>query len=180
MSKVDDDGIIKAGTEIVPGDLLVGRIKLKEKPSKAKQIFTFLYDEEDKVEDVDASQYVEGYLRGKVIRVEQMPASDADEIIRVTVVAKKPLQVGDKLAGRHGNKGEVTLILEDDEALIAEDGKPLEVILSPLGFRREKILGKYWKRMLGLLPKRFVSLIKYLTSIKTKEKGFRKIKGDWI
>lgn len=154
LSKVDDDGIIKAGTEIVPGDLLVGRIKLKEKPSKAKQIFTFLYDEEDKVEDVDASQYVEGYLRGKVIRVEQMPASDADEIIRVTVVAKKPLQVGDKLAGRHGNKGEVTLILEDDEALIAEDGKPLEVILSPLGVPSRKNLGQILETNAGLIAEK--------------------------
>lgn len=156
LDKLDDDGIIKVGSEISPGDIIVARLKAIDlnQMSQSSSLIAKLtgIDKEYR----DASDYIPstGYTKGKVIRVEQRPSSKGKQDIRVLIAQVSSLKPGDKLAGRHGNKGTVTKIVPDSDMPKTEDGKPLELIFSPLAIPSRKNPGQLLEVNAGLLAEK--------------------------
>lgn len=147
LSKLDENGIIKKGEEIHAGDILVGAVKEKEKDDLSegqKDIRRML---RNKLVNLPGDNYKNisreavGYQKGKVISVN---VNHTETGIKVTIklLAFKPMELGDKLSGRHGNKGTITKIMPDSEMPHTKDGKPLELLFSPLAVPSRKNVGQ--------------------------------------
>ena len=152
---LDKDGIIKEGTQIKAGTPLVAYlVPLQSEPSL-----------EDLIKSADKnSKFVEridrmndsSFVDGKVVRVNiiDKPDAKAKQKVIITISGAQPLKTGDKLSGRHGNKGTVTKILPDNQMPIAADGTVPEVLLSPLGVPSRKNVGQLFEAEAGLIAKR--------------------------
>ena len=154
FTKLDKDGIIKVGEQVKPGDILVSRLRDTGRNSggdedaiMAKKKGSTRYKHDPWT--IPATSYIEG----KVVRV-TTSGSGSNQKITVTLSNSKPLKFGDKIAGRHGNKGTVTKVLPDDEMPIGEDGKPLDLIFSPLAVPSRKNLGQLYETHAGLLAEK--------------------------
>lgn len=160
MAKLDKDGIIMVGKEVGPRDILVGRLKPAEKDvGSSRQIFAELIGKSDKFYDASSIIPQTSYTRGKVIGVQILPGSEAvgggaREVVQITIVTRKPLKLGDKLVGRHGNKGTITKIIPDNLMPRSADNLPLEVIYSPLAVPSRKNLGQLLEANAGLIAEK--------------------------
>jgi DNA-directed RNA polymerase subunit beta len=158
LDKLDNDGVIKEGEEVNTGTILVGIVEevpeLEDSPERkfTQQVLGVELQKQYK----NKSEVIEGYLKGKVIRVKKIPQGSGDlkYIINVTIHMSSPLKEGDKLAGRHGNKGIITKIERDEDMPMAEDGKPVELIYSPLGVPSRKNLGQLYEVNAGLIAEK--------------------------
>lgn len=157
LRDLDERGIIRLGAEVGPGDILVGKITPKGETelSAEEKLLRAIFGEKAR-EVKDTSLRVPHGEYGKVIDVKAFP-QDIDEeqppgvnqMVRVCVAQKRKVSAGDKLAGRHGNKGVISTILPVEDMPFLPDGRPLEVILNPIGIPSRMNLGQVLETHLG-------------------------------
>ena len=141
LADLDERGIIRIGAEVVPGDILVGKVTPKGETelTPEERLLRAIFGEKAR-EVRDTSLKVPHGETGKVIGVRVFSREDGDELppgvnelVRVYVAQKRKIQDGDKLAGRHGNKGVISKILPVEDMPFLEDGTPVDIVLNPLG-----------------------------------------------
>jgi len=157
LKDLDEEGIVRIGAEAGPNDILVGKISPKgEKALTAEErLLKAIFGE--KAKDVkDTSLRMEHGKYGRVIDVKVFSREQGDRLepgvlkrIRVEVAQLRRVRVGDKLAGRHGNKGIVSMILPEEEMPYMEDGRPVDIVLNPLGVVSRMNIGQILETHLG-------------------------------
>jgi DNA-directed RNA polymerase subunit beta len=158
LKNLAEDGIIRVGAEVRPGDILVGKItpKGESQLTPEERLLRSLFGE--KARDVkDTSKRMEGGKRGRVISVQVFSREKGDKLesgvlkqINIQVAQLRNVSVGDKLAGRHGNKGVISRILPVEDMPYMADGTPIDIILTPLGVPSRMNLGQILEMHLGL------------------------------
>jgi DNA-directed RNA polymerase subunit beta len=158
LKDLDEDGIVRVGAEVSSGDILVGKITPKGETelSAEEKLLRAIFGE--KAKDVrDSSLYLEHGEHGKVVDIRIFSREQGDKLsagviksIQISVANLRKVQVGDKLAGRHGNKGVVSIIVPVEDMPHMEDGTPVDIILSPLGVVSRMNLGQLLETHLGL------------------------------
>jgi DNA-directed RNA polymerase subunit beta len=158
LKNLDETGIIRIGAEVTSGDILVGKITPKGETelSAEEKLLRAIFGE--KARDVrDSSLYLEQGTHGKVVDIKIFSRDAGDKLppgviqsIQVAVADLRKIQVGDKVAGRHGNKGVVSRIVPVQDMPFLGDGTPADVILSPLGVVSRMNLGQILETHLGL------------------------------
>jgi DNA-directed RNA polymerase subunit beta len=158
LKNLAEDGIIRVGAEVRPGDILVGKItpKGESQLTPEERLLRSLFGE--KARDVkDTSKRMEGGKKGRVISVQVFSREKGDKLdsgilkqIHIQVAQLRNVSVGDKLAGRHGNKGVISKILPVEDMPYMADGTPIDVILTPLGIPSRMNLGQILEMHLGL------------------------------
>jgi DNA-directed RNA polymerase subunit beta len=158
LKDLDENGIIRIGAEVRPGDILVGKITPKGETqlTPEERLLRSLFG--DKARDVkDTSLRMEHGKRGRIVGVRVFSRDRGDslesgiiESIYIEVAQIRSVTVGDKLAGRHGNKGVISKILPVEEMPYTEDGEPVDMILTPLGVPSRMNLGQIFELHLGL------------------------------
>ena len=158
LKNLAEDGIIRVGAEVRSGDILVGKItpKGESQLTPEERLLRSLFGE--KARDVkDTSKRMEGGKRGRVISVQIFTREKGDKLdsgilkqIHIQVAQLRNVSVGDKLAGRHGNKGVISRILPVEDMPYMADGTPVDVILTPLGVPSRMNLGQILEMHLGL------------------------------
>ena len=159
---LDENGIIRIGTEVKEGDILVGKVTPKgmaELTSEEKLLHAIFGEKTREVRDT--SLRVPHGGEGIVHDVKIFTRKDSDELaagviklIRVYIVQKRKIQVGDKMSGRHGNKGVISLILPEEDMPYLPDGTPVDVMLNPLGIPSRMNLGQVLELHLGMAGKK--------------------------
>ncbi|MBX4195560.1 DNA-directed RNA polymerase subunit beta [Candidatus Parcubacteria bacterium] len=158
LKNLAEDGIIRVGAEVRPGDILVGKItpKGESQLTPEERLLRSLFGE--KARDVkDTSKRMEGGKRGRIISVQVFSRERGDKLesgilkqIHIQVAQLRNVSVGDKLAGRHGNKGVISKILPVEDMPYMADGTPIDIILTPLGVPSRMNLGQILEMHLGL------------------------------
>ncbi len=159
LRDLDEDGVVRIGAEVKAGDILVGRTSFKgeTEPTPEERLLRSIFGE--KARDVkDTSLRVPPGEGGIVVRTLRLRRGDPGvelkpgvrEVVRVYVAQKRKLQVGDKLANRHGNKGVVAKILPPEDMPHLPDGTPVDIVLNPLGVPSRMNLGQILETHLGL------------------------------
>ena len=161
LADLDERGIIRVGAEVTTGDILVGKVTPKGETelTPEERLLRAIFGEKAR-EVRDTSMKVPHGESGTVIGVREFNREDGDELppgvnqlVRVYVAQKRKISVGDKLAGRHGNKGVIAKILPIEDMPFIEDGTPVDVILNPLGVPRRMNIGQILELHLGWLAK---------------------------
>lgn len=157
LKNLDEDGVINIGAEVSSGDILVGKITPKGETelSAEEKLLRAIFGE--KAKDVrDTSMYLEHGEHGKVIDVKIFSREKGDKLpsgviksIQVTIANLRKVQVGDKMAGRHGNKGVISRIVPEEDMPFLPDGRPIDIILNPLGIVSRMNLGQLLETHLG-------------------------------
>ena len=158
LRNLDENGIIRVGAEVRPGDILVGKVTPKGEAqlTPEERLLRSIFGE--KAKDVkDSSLRLEAGKRGRVIGVKIFSRENGDQLesgvikrIHITIAQVRNVSVGDKLAGRHGNKGVISRILPEEDMPYTEDGRPVDVILTPLGVPSRMNLGQILELHLGM------------------------------
>jgi len=161
LRNLDEEGIVRIGAEVRPGDILVGKITPKGETqlTPEERLLRSIFG--DKARDVkDTSKRMESGKRGRVVGIKVFSRENGDKLesgiikrIHIEISELRPISVGDKLAGRHGNKGVIARILPEEEMPYAADGTPVDVILTPLGVPSRMNLGQILETHLGLAAK---------------------------
>jgi len=158
---LDDNGIIRIGTEVKDDDILVGKVTPKgmaELTSEEKLLHAIFGEKTREVRDT--SLRVPHGGGGIVHDVKIFTKEDSDElpagvskIVRVYIAQKRKISVGDKMAGRHGNKGVISLVLPSEDMPYLSDGTPVDILLNPLGVPSRMNLGQILEMHLGMAAK---------------------------
>ncbi len=157
LRNLDDTGVVYVGAEVGPDDVLVGKITPKGETelSGEDRLLRAIFGR-DAREVKDTSKHVPAGEYGRVIDVRRFSADEGDdlqagvtEMIRVSVASKRKLMVGDKMAGRHGNKGVISMILPQEDMPYLADGTPVDIILNPLGVASRMNVGQTLETHLG-------------------------------
>ena len=158
LKNLDEEGIIRIGAEVRPGDILVGKITPKGETelTPEERLLRSIFGE--KVRDVkDSSLRLDHGKRGRIIGVKVFSRERGDNLesgiikrIHIEVAQIRNISVGDKLAGRHGNKGVISTILPVEEMPFDKDGTPIDILLTPLGVPSRMNLGQILEMYLGL------------------------------
>ena len=157
LAHLDAEGIVRIGAEVRPGDILVGKITPKGETelTAEEKLLRAIFGEKAR-EVKDTSLRVSHGVRGVVVDVRVFNRDEEDELpagmqklVRVTIAERRKLQVGDKMAGRHGNKGVISTILPVEDMPHLEDGTPIDVVLSPIGVPSRMNLGQILETQLG-------------------------------
>ena len=161
LRHLGEDGIVTVGSEVKNGDILVGKItpKGEQELSSEERLLRAIFGE--KAKDVrDTSVRMNGSSTGKVVDVRVYTREQGHELkagvlmqIKIFVAEMRKIGVGDKLAGRHGNKGVVSRILPVEDMPFMEDGTPIDIILSPMGVPSRMNLGQLFEIHLGMAAK---------------------------
>ena len=159
---LDADGIVRIGTEVKEGDILVGKVTPKgvqELTSEEKLLHAIFGEKTREVRDT--SLRVEHGAGGVVHDVKVYTKENSDElpagvskVIRVYIIQKRKIQIGDKMSGRHGNKGVISLVLPEEDMPYLPDGRPVDVMLNPLGVPSRMNIGQILELHLGMAGKR--------------------------
>jgi DNA-directed RNA polymerase subunit beta len=158
LRHLDDDGIVRIGAEVHPGDILVGKItpKGEQELSSEERLLRAIFGEKAK-EVRDTSQRMSNGKHGKVVGVKVFSRENGHDLkagvlmqIQVFVAQMRKISVGDKLGGRHGNKGVIARILPVEDMPFTEDGTPIEIILNPLGVPSRMNIGQLFETHLGM------------------------------
>jgi DNA-directed RNA polymerase subunit beta len=157
LSQLDEDGIIRIGAEVREGDILVGKITPKGETelTAEEKLLRAIFGEKAR-EVKDTSLRVPHGERGKVIDVkvfsrddhESLPAG-VNKLVRVSIAQRRKLSEGDKMAGRHGNKGVISRILPREDMPYLPDGTPIDIILNPIGVPSRMNIGQVLETHLG-------------------------------
>ena len=155
---LDADGIVRIGTEVREGDILVGKVTPKgvqELTSEEKLLHAIFGEKTREVRDT--SLRVEHGADGIVHNIKIYTKENSDElpagvskIIRVYIIQKRKIQVGDKMSGRHGNKGVISLILPEEDMPFLPDGRPVDIMLNPMGVPSRMNIGQILELHLGM------------------------------
>ena len=161
LADLDERGIIRIGADVVPGDILVGKVTPKGETelTPEERLLRAIFGEKAR-EVRDTSLKVPHGESGKVIGVKVFDRDEGDELppgvnqlVRVYVAQKRKITDGDKLAGRHGNKGVISKILPVEDMPFLEDGTPVDVVLNPLGVPGRMNVGQVLETHLGWVAK---------------------------
>ncbi len=158
LKNLDEEGVVMIGAEVKSGDILVGKITPKGETelSAEEKLLRAIFGE--KAKDVkDSSLYLEHGEHGKVVNIRIFSRESGDKLpsgvsksIQVSVAQLRKIQVGDKMAGRHGNKGVISRIVAIEDMPYMADGTPVDIILNPLGVASRMNLGQILETHLGL------------------------------
>jgi DNA-directed RNA polymerase subunit beta len=157
VRNLDEDGIIRIGAEVGPNDILVGKItpKGEKELTPEERLLRAIFGEKSR--DVkDTSLRMPHGERGKVVDVKVFTREDnsdlsagVDKMVRVSVAQLRKITAGDKMAGRHGNKGVVSRVVANEDMPFLSDGTPVDVILNPLGVHGRMNIGQVFETHLG-------------------------------
>ena len=158
LENLDEEGIVRIGAKVKANDILVGKTTPKADTDATPEMKLLHSLFGDKAKDVkDTCRRVPAGVSGTVIDVQRLKKSEGDElspgveeIVKVIIATKRKLRAGDKLAGRHGNKGVVSRILPEEDMPYLADGTPLDICLNPLGVPSRMNLGQLMEASLGL------------------------------
>ncbi len=157
LAHLDEDGIIRIGAEVFPGDVLVGKVTPKGETelTAEERLLRAIFGEKAR-EVRDTSLKVPHGENGRVISVHKFSRDNGDdlspgvnELVRVYIAQKRKINEGDKLAGRHGNKGVISKILPIEDMPFLSDGTPVDIILNPLGVPSRMNIGQLLETHLG-------------------------------
>jgi DNA-directed RNA polymerase subunit beta len=158
LRNLDEDGIVRIGAEVRSGDILVGKVTPKGETqlTPEERLLHAIFGE--KAKDVkDTSLRMEGGKRGRIIGVKIFSRETGDQLesgvikrVHIEVAQLRTVSVGDKLAGRHGNKGVISRILPEEDMPFDAEGNPVDIILTPLGVPSRMNLGQILELHLGL------------------------------
>jgi DNA-directed RNA polymerase subunit beta len=159
LKDLDEAGIVYVGAEVAPGDILVGKITPKGETelTAEERLLRAIFGEKAR-EVKDSSLRLPHGERGKVIEIREIQRGDDDDsalmpgvnrLVRVSVAQKRKISVGDKMAGRHGNKGVIAKILPQEDMPFLPDGTPVDIILNPLGVPSRMNIGQILETHLG-------------------------------
>ncbi|MED7927693.1 DNA-directed RNA polymerase subunit beta [Nonomuraea sp. LP-02] len=185
LADLDERGIIRIGAEVVPGDILVGKVTPKGETelTPEERLLRAIFGEKAR-EVRDTSLKVPHGESGKVIGVRVFSREEGDELppgvnelVRVYVAQKRKITDGDKLAGRHGNKGVISKILPVEDMPFLEDGTPVDIILNPLGVPGRMNVGQVLETHLGWIAARGwdISGIEEAWAERLRDKGFGQV-----
>ena len=161
LKDLDENGIIRIGAEVVPGDILVGKITPKGETelTAEEKLLRAIFGEKAR-EVRDTSLRVPHGEAGTVVDVKIFTRETSDElaagvnkVVRIYIAQKRKIAVGDKLSGRHGNKGVISRILPREDMPYLPDGTPLQIVLNPLGLPSRMNVGQLLEVHLGLVAK---------------------------
>ena len=161
LADLDERGIIRVGADVVPGDILVGKVTPKGETelTPEERLLRAIFGEKAR-EVRDTSLKVPHGESGKIIGVSIQDSEDGfelpagvNQVVRVYVAQKRKIQDGDKLAGRHGNKGVISKILPVEDMPFLEDGTPVDIVLNPLGVPGRMNVGQVLETHLGWVAK---------------------------
>jgi DNA-directed RNA polymerase subunit beta len=157
LSNLDEVGIVRIGAEMKPNDILVGKItpKGETEPSAEEKLLRAIFGEKTR-EVKDSSLRMPSGESGRVIRTalfsrdnhDELPAG-VNKLIQVWVAQKRKVAVGDKMSGRHGNKGVVSIVLPEEDMPYLPDGTPVDIVLNPLGVPSRMNIGQVLEAHLG-------------------------------
>jgi DNA-directed RNA polymerase subunit beta len=157
LKDLDEEGIVYIGAEVRPGDILVGKITPKGETelTAEERLLRAIFGEKAR-EVKDSSLRLPHGERGKVVDIRQFSRENNDDLqpgvnrlVRVSVAQKRKISVGDKMAGRHGNKGVIAKILPAEDMPFLPDGTPVDIILNPLGVPSRMNIGQILETHLG-------------------------------
>lgn len=158
LKNLDEEGIVRIGAEVRAGDILVGKVTPKGETqlTPEERLLRSIFGE--KAKDVkDTSLRMEAGKRGRIVGVRVFSRDNGDQLesgiikrIHIEVAQLRNISVGDKLAGRHGNKGVISRVLPEEDMPFTKDGKPIDIILTPLGVPSRMNLGQILEMHLGL------------------------------
>ena len=178
LRHLDEQGIVQVGSEVKAGDVLVGKItpKGEQELSSEERLLRAIFGE--KAKDVrDTSKRMNNAGGGKVVRVKVFSKESGHELkagvlmeIRIYIAQLRKISVGDKLAGRHGNKGVVAKILPVEDMPFMEDGTPVDLVLNPLGVPSRMNIGQLFETHLGIAARNL--------GIKVATPSFNGVKDD--
>ncbi|MCA9332478.1 DNA-directed RNA polymerase subunit beta [Candidatus Saccharibacteria bacterium] len=158
LRHLDEEGIVRIGAEVHPGDILIGKItpKGEQELSSEERLLRAIFGEKAK-EVRDTSQRMPNGKHGKVVGVKVFSKANGHELkagvimqIQVFVAQMRKISVGDKLGGRHGNKGVIARVLPVEDMPFTEDGTPVDIILNPLGVPSRMNIGQLFETHLGM------------------------------
>ena len=159
LNNLDAEGIIRIGAKVRSGDILVGKVTPKSETETTPEfkLLNSIFGEKAK-EVRDSSLRVPHGIEGVIIDVQRMKRTEGDdlnpgvdEVVKVLIANKRKLREGDKMAGRHGNKGVVARILPEEDMPYLADGTPLDVFLNPLGVPSRMNIGQIMESELGIV-----------------------------
>ena len=158
LEHLDGEGIVRIGATVKSGSILVGKVTPKSETETTPEfkLLNSIFGEKAK-EVRDTSLKLPHGVGGTVIDVQRLKRSEGDdlnpgvdEVVKVLIATKRKLKEGDKMAGRHGNKGVVARVLPEEDMPYTADGKPLDVCLNPLGVPSRMNIGQIMETMLGM------------------------------
>jgi DNA-directed RNA polymerase subunit beta len=157
LDNLDSEGIIRVGAKVKAGDILVGKVTPKSETETTPEFKLLNSIFGEKAKDVrDSSLRVPHGIEGTIIDVQRLKRSANDdlspgveEVVKVLIAAKRKLKEGDKMAGRHGNKGVVARVLPPEDMPYLDDGTPLDICLNPLGVPSRMNIGQIMELELG-------------------------------
>lgn len=180
LRHLDENGIVRIGAEVKAGDILVGKItpKGEQELSSEERLLRAIFGE--KAKDVrDTSQRMSNGKHGKVVGVKIFSRENGHDLkagvlmqVQVYVAQMRKIAVGDKLAGRHGNKGVIAKIVPEEDMPFMEDGTPVDVVLNPLGVPSRMNIGQLFEIHLGMAAQ--------LLGYKVATPAFNGVSGDTI
>lgn len=159
LKNLDENGIIRIGSEVRPGDILVGKVSPKGETelSPEERLLRAIFGEKAR-EVRDTSLRVQHGKGGVVVDIQVFSRKNKDELepgvnelVKVYIAQKRKLSVGDKMSGRYGNKGVVSIVMPEADMPFMANGKPLDIILNPLGVPARMNLGQVLEVHLGLV-----------------------------
>lgn len=168
---LDANGIVRIGTEVKDGDILVGKVTPKgvQELTAEEKLLHAIFGEKTR-EVRDTSLKVEHGAGGIVHDIKVYTKENSDElpagvskIVRVYIIQKRKIQVGDKMSGRHGNKGVISLILPEEDMPYMPDGTPVDIVLNPQGVPSRMNIGQILELHLGMAGKNLG--VKYATPV---------------
>jgi DNA-directed RNA polymerase subunit beta len=157
LDNLDNEGIIRVGAKVRSGDILVGKVTPKSETETTPEfkLLNSIFGEKAK-EVRDTSLKVPHGIEGTIIDIQRLKRTEhdslspgVDEVVKVLIATKRKLREGDKMAGRHGNKGVVARILPEEDMPFMEDGTPLDICLTPLGVPSRMNIGQLLETELG-------------------------------
>lgn len=161
LKDLDERGIIRVGAEVRPGDILVGKVTPKGETelTAEERLLRAIFGEKAR-EVRDTSLRVPHGEAGKIVDVKVFTRENGDELapgvnqlVRVYIAQKRKISVGDKMAGRHGNKGVISRIMKQEDMPFLPDGTPVEIVLNPLGVPSRMNIGQVMETHLGRAAK---------------------------
>ena len=171
LKDLNAEGIVRKGTEVHANDILVGKITPKgdTELTPEERLLRAIFGEKAR-ETRDTSLRLPHGESGIVVDVKVFSRDNSDElppgvnkVVRVYVAQKRKISVGDKLAGRHGNKGIVSKVVRQEDMPFLEDGRPVDLVLNPLGVPSRMNLGQIFEAILGAAGKKLG--VKFATPI---------------
>ena len=162
LKNLDENGVIRIGAEVRPGDILVGKVtpKGETEMTAEERLLRAIFGEKAR-ETRDTSLRVPHGEAGIVVDVKTFTRENKDELspgvskmVRVYIAQKRKISVGDKMAGRHGNKGVISRILPEEDMPFLPDGTPVEIVLNPLGVPSRMNVGQVLEVHLGMAARK--------------------------